>query len=383
MADLEICLEASQNEGTTTVMGTWLKKPGDFVKAHEPIAEIVTDKVAFELVAPADGVLKEIKKLAGEEVVPGESVALLEPAGQPQSVLEPAAVAIELSPEPSSQSGNDAFSPAVRRYLAEHQLDPARIPATGKGGRLTIADLEKYREQQGTVTNPTGSRLVAHTPMRRAIAKHLSASLQAAPHVTAVFEADFSRVLADRSARKAAAASPGDVPTLTAYLIHAAVKAIQAVPEVNSRWHDDRLEIFEEINFGFGTATPDGGLIVPVIHQAQKLDISQLSTALRDLTETARLGKLARADVEGGTFTLSNYGVGGSLLAVPIVLNQGQAAILGAGKLQQRAVVNPATGAVEVKPMIYVTLTIDHRVIDGQQTNAFLTRLVQVLENEI
>jgi 2-oxoglutarate dehydrogenase E2 component (dihydrolipoamide succinyltransferase) len=382
MPEVEIRIEAGQNEGTTTVMGTWLKKPGDLVKAHEPIAEIVTDKVAFELVAPADGILKEIKKLAGADVTPGEPVALLETAGELQDAPAPIAVVPESQSEVSGNGENDTFSPAVRRYLADHKLDPALIPATGRGGRLTIADLEKYQAQQNPACQ-TGSRFVPHTPMRRAIAKHLSGSLLAAPHVTAVFEADFSRVLADRAARRASASAPDEVPTLTAYLIHAAVQAIQAVPEVNSRWHDDQLEIFEDINFGFGTATPDGGLIVPVIRQAQNLDIPRLSTVLRELTEKARQGKLTRADVEGGTFTLSNYGVGGSLLAVPIVINQGQSAILGAGKLQKRAVVNPATDAIEVKPMMHVTLTIDHRVLDGQQTNTFLARLVHVLENEI
>jgi 2-oxoglutarate dehydrogenase E2 component (dihydrolipoamide succinyltransferase) len=209
----------------------------------------------------------------------------------------------------------------------------------------------------------------------------MARSVQAAPHVTSVFEADLSHVLADREARKRF--EPHDVPSVTAYLIRAALEAIRAVPEVNSRWHEEELEIFDEVNFGFGTALDNGGLVVPVIRNAQAMDLLTIARNLRELTRRARSGELTHADMEGGSFTISNHGVSGSLLAAPIILPYGQAAILGAGKLQRRVVVGESGGRelLRIRPMMYVTLTVDHRVLDAQQTNAFLTRFVAELED--
>jgi len=151
---------------------------------------------------------------------------------------------------------------------------------------------------------------------------------------------------------------------------------------VNSRWYDDRLEIFEDVNVGVGTALGDKGLIVPVIRRAQKLSLLEIAQQLSDLTERARTGKLGPADVRDGTFSISNHGVSGSLLAAPIIINPPQSAILGVGKLEKRAVVRERDGAdlIEIRPMAYVTLTIDHRVLDAFQTNAWLARFVEVLE---
>jgi 2-oxoglutarate dehydrogenase E2 component (dihydrolipoamide succinyltransferase) len=164
--------------------------------------------------------------------------------------------------------------------------------------------------------------------------------------------------------------------------MHAALTAIHVVPEVNSKWHDDALEVFDEVNFGFGTALEGGGLVVPVIRNAHTMDLVTLAQHLRELTQKARSGKLTQADMEGGTFTLSNHGVSGSLLAAPIILPHGQAAILGAGKLQRRVVAGESNGRelARIRPMMYFTLTVDHRVLDAQQTNGFLTAFVAALE---
>jgi 2-oxoglutarate dehydrogenase E2 component (dihydrolipoamide succinyltransferase) len=215
--------------------------------------------------------------------------------------------------------------------------------------------------------------------MRKAIAAHMTRSVQAAPHVTSVFEADLYNVLHDREERK----QRGEIaPSITAYLIRAACAAIRAIPEVNSRWHDDHLEVFDWVNFGVGTALDTGGLVVPVIREAQAMNLEAISRALRGLTEKARAGRLTQAEMEGGTFTLSNHGVSGSLLAAPIIIPHGQAAILGAGKLQKRPIVCETGGRelFRIRPMMYVTLTVDHRVLDGQQTNGFLTRFVEELQ---
>ena len=219
--------------------------------------------------------------------------------------------------------------------------------------------------------------------MRRRIAEHMAHSVAAAPHVTAVFEADLTAILAHRAQHKAAFADRGASLTPTAYFIMASVAAMQAVPVINSRWSDDATEIYDDVNVGIGTSLPESeGLIVPVVHRAQTLSLEGVAARLHDMTARARAGRLAPADVKNGTFTISNHGVSGSLLASPIIINQPQAAILGIGKLQKRVVVREVAGsdAIVIRPMAYVTLTIDHRVVDGAQTNAWLTRFVEVLE---
>jgi 2-oxoglutarate dehydrogenase E2 component (dihydrolipoamide succinyltransferase) len=216
--------------------------------------------------------------------------------------------------------------------------------------------------------------------MRRSIAQHMVQSVATAPHVTSVFDADLSAVVKHREANKDEFAKRGAKLTYTAYFVKASVEALKAVPEVNSRWHDDALEIFDDINIGVATALGSGGLIVPVITKAQDLDLYGIAERLQDLTDRARNEKLDPKDVQDGTFTISNHGVSGSLIAAPIIINQPQSAILGVGKLERRVVAkSDAADEVEVKPMCYVTLTIDHRVLDGFQANQFLTSWVEAL----
>jgi len=357
MSSVDICMFSDQKEGTESFVATWLKKPGERINVNEPLVEISTDKVSFEVSAPASGILKEILKAENESVSPGDVLGRIETEVH--------------AADPATQAP-ETLSPAVRKLIREHNLDAKLIRGTGAGGRLTADDVLGFLSQQ-TTAEP--SRMVPHTPMRRSIAAHMTRSVQAAPHVTVVFEADLSRILQHRETQSG--------PTITTYLVAAAVSALKAVPEVNSRWHEDVLEIFENCNIGIGTAIQGGGLVVPVIHRAQELSLDQLSAALRELTDKARRGVLTQDDVANGTFTISNHGVSGSLLASPIILANGQAAILGAGKLQKRPVVVERDGRAEivVKPMMYVTLTVDHRVLDAQQTNAFMTAFVQALEN--
>jgi 2-oxoglutarate dehydrogenase E2 component (dihydrolipoamide succinyltransferase) len=207
-------------------------------------------------------------------------------------------------------------------------------------------------------------------------------SVTVAPHVTALFEADFGAILAHRDAMKAEFQRQGVNLTLTAYLVLASVEAMKAVPVVNSRWHDDALEVFDDVNVGVGTALGESGLVVPVVHRAQTLSLLGVAARLQEATTLARAGRLTPADVHGGTFTISNHGVSGSLTASPIVIHQPQCAILGVGKMEKRVVVREVHGAdaMLIRPMAYVTLTIDHRAIDGAQTNAWLTRFVETIE---
>ncbi|HMA22040.1 MAG TPA: 2-oxo acid dehydrogenase subunit E2, partial [Gemmatimonadaceae bacterium] len=226
------------------------------------------------------------------------------------------------------------------------------------------------------------SRMVKHSQMRRSIAQHMVQSVAAAPHVTSVFDADLTEVVAHRDANKADFEKRGAKLTYTAYFVKATVAALKAVPEANSRWHDDALEIFDDINIGVATALGAGGLIVPVITKAQDLDLYGIAERLQDLTERARGEKLDPRDVQNGTFTISNHGVSGSLIAAPIIINQPQSAILGIGKMERRVVPASDSGnETVVKPMCYVTLTIDHRVLDGFQANQFLTSFVGALSD--
>jgi 2-oxoglutarate dehydrogenase E2 component (dihydrolipoamide succinyltransferase) len=381
MAELvAIAAPAEQAEGTEMVVGTWLKNVGESVTRNEPLLEITTDKVTVEIAAPATGILREILKSADQPIQAGEVLGRIE-VGAVEAAGHAKAVGAAPARESTAAGAAAAeLTAAVRRLLAEHGLEPSAISGTGRGGRITVQDVEAHvASRAGTPAKPEPgaypSRKVPHTGMRRSIAQHMVQSVAVAPHVTTVFEADLSAIAAHREASAVKL-------TYTAYFIRASVAALQAVPEVNSRWHDDALELFGDCNIGVATALPQGGLILPVIHRAQTLDLRATAERLQDLTQRARAGALGPSDVQHGTFSISNHGVSGSLIAAPIVIPQPQSAILGVGKLERRPVARERSGTevVEVRPMCYVTLTIDHRVLDGYQANAFLARWVEEIE---
>jgi 2-oxoglutarate dehydrogenase E2 component (dihydrolipoamide succinyltransferase) len=378
---IDIVVPAEQ-EGTKAVLKTWLKKPGDSVRVDEPVVEIETDKVAVEIAAAANGVLAEILVEPETDIEPGRVLGRISekmeaPAETTRAVMEAAPAA-----RPSGARNTDIgqLPPGIRRLLAEHNLNPDDVPVRGE--KLTREDIEAEAAQRAR-SSTVGVRSVPHDSMRRRIAEHMAQSVRAAPHVTALFEADFGAIIAHRDANKSAFATEGANLTFTAYFVAACVEAMKAVPLVNSRWYEDRIEIFDDINIGIGTALGDKGLIVPVIHRAQTLSLVDITRRLTELTEKARTGKLAPADVQNGTFSISNHGVSGSLLAAPIIINQPQSAILGIGKLQKRATVREAEGrdTIESRPMAYITLTIDHRVLDAHQCNTWLARFVKTLES--
>ncbi len=400
MSLIDIVLTEEQQEGTTSTLQRWLKQPGETVRAHEPVAELETDKVVMELAAPTSGTVAELLKEEGDEIEPGEVIARIQPG-------EVAAVEADLATQvpwtavpsiaPATASREKRLSPAVRKMVEQYNLDPEAMAGSGRDGRLTVDDVERFLEQALTTeeteavddaevpsTEGIPSHKVPHDNMRKRIASHMVSSLlQTAPHVTSVFEADLSAIVKHRSKNKAAFAEKDVKLTLTAYFVKACAEAMEEVPEVNSRWHEEELEIFEDINVGVGTALEDKGLIVPVIMQAQTLDLFDIASRLQELTEKARNGELTPADVQGGTFTISNHGVSGSLVATPIVINQPQSAILGVGKMEPRAVVRDADGqhSIQIRPMCYVTLTIDHRVLDAFQTNKYLTKLISIIQS--
>jgi 2-oxoglutarate dehydrogenase E2 component (dihydrolipoamide succinyltransferase) len=223
---------------------------------------------------------------------------------------------------------------------------------------------------------------IPHTPIRRRIAEHMVQSLTQAPHVTTLFETELTRVLSSRARLASDFERQGARLTLTAYFIAACARALRAHPRVNATFHEDSLELHANANIGIGTALGDDGIIVPVLQRAQELNLFGIALRLGQLVAAARAGKLAPSDVRGGTFTISNHGVGGSLLAAPIVINQPQVAILGVGKVERRvcAVQMDSAEVIAVRSMCYLTLTIDHRAIDAFQANAFLSSVVTTLE---
>jgi 2-oxoglutarate dehydrogenase E2 component (dihydrolipoamide succinyltransferase) len=404
---VDVTLPAEQSEGTEIVISLWFKVIGDKVEENEPLLEVSTDKVNVEIAAPASGILAEILKKDGDKVEPGELVGriALATASSSSAVKAPTerdsssqADGASRTPAVGTAAISDAtveLSPAVRRLLKEHQLEASQITGTGKGGRITHQDVMDFivsgatatveKPARDTAKSPgIPGRMVPHTQMRRSIAQHMVQSLlHTAPHVTSVFDADLSGVIAHRDSHRAEFESRGAKLTYTAYFVKATIDALRAVPEANSRWHDNGLEIFDDCNIGIATALESGGLIVPVIMKAQELDLFGIAQRLHDLTERARSGALDPKDVQSGTFTISNHGVSGSLVAMPIVINQPQSAILGVGKLERRVVVEDVGGKEEmvIRPMCYVTLTIDHRVLDGFQANQFLTKFVEVVES--
>jgi len=425
---VEIRAPSEQTEGTRSQILRWLKQVGDSVAENEPLIEIETDKVTVELASPGAGVLREILRHEQDEIAPGELLGRLDsqsPAAAGSSLQAPGGNAATTSASAAPGAGVPAgsapasagavsraapgaasaraptqVSPVVRRLLAERGLGAEAVSGTGPGGRIMVEDVLRAAGAGDGEKGPAGApsaavavrdaadaagvRRVPHTAVRKRIAEHMVQSLlHSAPHVTTVFEADLTAVLSDRVRRREDFAQRGAPLTLTAYFVQAAVAAIRAVPEANSRWTDTALEIHEAMHIGVATAVEGTGLVVPVLRDAQSRDLFETAHGLAELVTRARTGKLTPADVRGGTFTLSNHGVSGSLLAAPIIINQPQSAILGIGKLEKRAVVveEGEQEKIVVQPRCYVTLTLDHRVMDGEQANHFMQRFVETLEH--
>ena len=407
-ASIEIRAPSEQTEGTRSQVQRWLKSVGEAVVENEPLIEVETDKVTIEIPAPAGGVLAEILKQEQDEIEPGELLGRIEAGAELQASAKAvpvkeavAAPAIDdvataaLTAHAAALSGG-RNSPAVRRLLSEHKLHAADVRGTGAGGRVTVDDVLEHvakkrqpaspstREQPAAPQSAGQGRRVPHTSIRKRIAERMvERLLHTAPHVTTIFEVDLSAVLAHRAKHRADFEQRGASLTLTAYFLAACVDAIREIPEANSRWTEDALEVYDTIDIGVGTAVEGKGLVVPVVRSVQSLDLFGIAQSLADLVARAREDKLTPADVRGGTFTISNHGVSGSLVATPIVINQPQSAILGVGKLEKRAVVVDENGAdkIVVRPRCYVTLTLDHRVMDGHRANRFLQVLVAKLEN--
>lgn len=400
-------------EGT---IGKWLKQVGDEVKQYEPLLEVLTDKVDTEVTATDSGMLLQIVAQEGDTVQAGTVIAYLGEAGEglPATAAAEAPTAEpsvnESAPEREAAKGRarrKRVTPVVSRMATEHGIDLSLVPGTGSGGRVTKKDLLRYIEAQQAMEpvaqepgeffheapgpeapseppppsavppKPAAGEVVPLGRMRAMIAEHMVRSKQTSPHVTTVMEADMSGVVAYRRAKREEFARQGVRLTYTPFFVQAVAQALRAHPLANSSFTDEGIVLKPEINIGVAVALEDG-LIVPVIHRADEKSLIGLAHAVTDLAERARSGKLNPDDVQGGTFSITNHGTAGSLFATPII-NQPQVGILGVGAVQKRVVVLE-NDAIAVRPMVYVSLTFDHRVLDGATADAFLAEIVRNLE---
>ncbi len=414
--------------GESVVEGTitkWLKTKGDTIKEMEPLLEINTDKVDTEIPSPASGTLLDVLVPEGTLVHAGALLAWI--GSEQESIPEGATVGVRPTASPvatqtkaaaaprfESRADLGFISPVVSKIAQEHHVDLSQVKGTGQSGRITKKDVLAYLEEErapqaavraeaavlpvsqapqalGTVqskpyTLPVvedGDEILPLSPVRRAIAEHMVFSEHTSPHVTTVMEADLSRVVTHREANKAVFARDGANLTYTVYFVSAVISALKASPQVNSSWSEQGILIHRQINIGVATSLGDEGLIVPVIKHADGLSLLGLARQINDLANRARLHKLLPDEVKGGTFTITNHGITGSLFATPII-NQPQSAILGVGAIQKRVIVLDEGGlkdAIVVRPMVYLTLTFDHRILDGASADNFLAKVVKSLEN--
>ncbi len=420
----------------------WIKKVGDQVDRDEPLFEISTDKVDAEIPSPAAGVLTEIKVQAGETVPINSVVAVIGQAGdQPAAPAEPpsrpasapAKPAVSAAPAasaprsaasaqpgrpeaapvqpPVDADGNGhgsreerrrvKSSPLVRKIAEEHQVDISQIHGTGIDGRVTKEDILSHVSTAGggeaaVRKAPAGAAAKAATVapapafkpgervevvpmsvMRRKIAEHMVLSRRTSAHVHSVFEINFSRVQQIRESKKAEYERAGVKLTFLSFIAKAVIDALREVPVVNASVDGDNVVYRKDINIGVAVAL-EFGLIVPVIRNADEKNLLGLSRSIADLAARARTKQLKPEEVQGGTFTITNPGVFGALFGMPII-NQPQVAILGVGAVEKRAVV--VDDAIAIRPMAYLTLGYDHRLIDGAVADQFLSKVKQGLEN--
>lgn len=406
-------------EGVDEVTVTkWLKQVGDSVRELEPLLEVNTDKVDTEIPAPASGVILKIEMQEGQAAKVGELLAIIGAAGEKidsgqmpidsnksaQKVPFPAEIQAQqpITHFQQSSANKDLgfISPVVTRIAAEHGVDLSQVNGTGLNGRITKNDVLKMIEnrgagivlsaksanQQTAVFKPMeGDQLIKHTMMRKSIAQHMVESRRTAPHVLTAMEADMSRVVRHRAVNKAAFEQNGVNLTYTTYFMAAIITGLKTHPLVNSSWSDEGVLIHKNINIGMATSLGEEGLIVPVIKGANNLSLLEMARTVNDLARRARNKTLQPDEVKGGTFTLTNHGISGSLFAFPII-NQPQCGILGIGAMQKRVVVISAEGGpnddtIAIRPMIYMSFVFDHRILDGASADGFLVKVKETLEN--
>jgi 2-oxoglutarate dehydrogenase E2 component (dihydrolipoamide succinyltransferase) len=403
---------------TEATVAKWMKNVGDPVKADEALAELETDKVTQELYAPAAGTLGEITAPAGSVVAIGAvigqivdgAVAAAAPAKPaPAAAPAPAQAAAPASPQPAAPAAKPAaaetLSPAVRKMVAESSLDPSQIAGTGKDGRLTKGDVTAHLAKPAApqispapapapqpAARPAPQPETPHVPraltaneervpmtrLRRRIAERLKQAQNTAAMLTTFNEVDMGAVMALREQYKESFEKRHKVKLgFMGFFVKAAIQALKEIPAVNGEIDGNDIIFKNHYDIGVAVGT-EQGLVVPVVRDADKMSLPQIEAKIGELGKRARDGKLAVEDLMGGTFTISNGGVYGSLMSTPI-LNPPQSGILGMHKIQQRPMA--VDGKVEIRPMMYLALSYDHRIIDGREAVTFLVRMKECLED--
>ena len=376
--------------GESVVEGTvskWLVGEGDRVHQFDPILEVTTDKVDTEIPANATGTVLKLVVPKGTSVQPGTVLGWIGEVGEELPPIDTTASDKEGPPTVSpsalatpgtSRKRHGFVSPVVARLAAEHNVDLTRINGTGAGGRITKKDLEHFISENAPAATPNEGAKQQWTPMRQAIAKHMVHSKRTSAHVTTVFEVDMRAVVGHHHEHKAQSNHNGSKVTLTAYFVAASAIALQAHPILNCTLIEDSIVLKDDVNIGVAVSLGDDGLIVPVIKHADRKTLEEIARELNDLVARARARQLQPDEVQDGTFTITNHGISGSLFATAII-NQPQCAIIGIGAVQKRPVVEQDD--VVVRPMAYLTLSFDHRIIDGAIADMFLAKVKSVLEN--
>jgi 2-oxoglutarate dehydrogenase E2 component (dihydrolipoamide succinyltransferase) len=413
---VELKIPQSGESITEVQIGDWRKAVGDRVELDEVLVEIETDKAAMDLPAPVAGILTKIFKGEGEEAEVGEVIALIEESGdgaaaaapkkEKAKAQEPAPAKAKKTakkdsePEPETDakppSGEARVMPAARRELAERGLAAKDVRATGPGGRLLKEDVVQHARQppaepeppaaggkarEETVTEPgPGEEIVAMSPMRKVIARNLVAAQQNAALLTTFNEVDMSAVMALRKKHQEAfLAKHGIKLGFMSFFVKAAVEALKRFPAVNAEVRG--TDIVYKNHFDIGIAVGGGkGLVVPVLRNAEGMGFAEVELAIADLAQRAQQNKIDLSELKGGTFTISNGGIYGSMLSTPIV-NPPQSGILGLHAIKDRPMA--VDGQVVVLPIMYLALTYDHRIVDGREAVSFLKHIKDVIEEPV
>ena len=387
----DITVPALGESVTEATVAKWFKTQGQAVSADEALCELETDKVAVEVPAPAAGTLAEIIAAEGVTVEIGAVLGRIAEGAAPTKAVPAAAAPPAPTARPAAPPAPAPLSPAVRKLVAEKGLDPATIPATGKGGRLVKADVLKVIEgavapapaaAPAAPTAPTaGGRAEERIPMtrlRRRIAERLKEAQNTAAMLTTFNEVDMTEILAVRAAHRERFEKKHGVRLgFMSFFVRACVVALKEIPAVNAAIDGEDIVYRDYYDMSVAVSTPQG-LVVPVVRDADAMSFADIERTITDFGLRARDGKITIADLQGGTFTITNGGVFGSLLSMPI-LNPPQSGILGMHKTQPRPIA--VDGEVAVRPMMYLALTYDHRIIDGREAVTFLVRVKECIED--
>lgn len=369
------------------IISEWLVEKGGYVKQDEPVVILETDKINVEVPAPVDGQLTEILKQVGESAGIGDVIARMEAGEVPasaksekpkekksaQSPPEPA----QSTPEPTP-SAEPKVSPAARRVLAEEKIPASQVKGSGRGGVVLKEDVLKHRSGNGSVTAPGQEEVVPMSPLRKRIAERLVAAQQTSAILTTFNEVDMSAVMSLRKHYKDEFADRHGVKLgFMSFFVKATVEALKAFPAINAeiRGQDIVYKNFYDIGVAVGGAK---GLVVPVVRGADRMSFAEIELAIRDLATRAKNMKLTLDELQGGTFTISNGGVYGSMLSTPI-LNPPQSGILGLHNIVDRPMA--VDGQVVVRPVMYLALSYDHRIVDGREAVSFLVKIKDCIEN--